>query len=123
MSLLYIDNATGFHLGIFDYSNPIVVIQSVGLLMYFVNVKAGNSKFINWIAQSSFAVYLVHCNCNILDSVFKPLVMQIYHEYHGIQVILNIMLILIMIFIISVILDQPRKLLWKYITQKIAFIK
>jgi len=43
----------------FDYSNPVVIIESVAFFMLFVN-KSFYSKRINWIASGTFAVYILH---------------------------------------------------------------
>ena len=52
-----------------DYSNPIVVIQSFCLFFPFTYVIFYN-KSINWVASSTFAVYIMH-TCNPLLLILK----------------------------------------------------
>lgn len=56
---------------IFGYLNPIIILQSVFLFMFFESLNIGTHKWINFIAASSFAVYLFH---------FHPLVYGKYQE-------------------------------------------
>ena len=50
-----------------DYSNPIVVIESFCLFFSFL-YKSFYNKWINWIAGSTFAVYVMH-TCDPLFSI------------------------------------------------------
>lgn len=57
------------------YNNPIVIIEAVALLLLFSNLNFHN-HFINWIASSTLAVYLIHENPYIkshLSSMFASL--------------------------------------------------
>ncbi len=109
------------HWGIFNYINPLVILGATGLLLMFSSMKVPHSRFINWIAASSFAVFLVHCNPNIGTPYFKPLIQQLYSQFDGPLCILVIGIVLVLIFLGSVLLDQPRKWMWKYIV-KIAHL-
>jgi peptidoglycan/LPS O-acetylase OafA/YrhL len=106
----------GFDL--FAYSNPIVVLQAIGLLVFFANLKIKCNKVINWIASSSFAVYLLHCNPNILERIFKPLIIRYFNKSDGIQVLASIAAFIIIIYAISIVLDQLRKILWSLLEKK-----
>lgn len=105
-------------ISVFAYVNPLVIIGSLGMLLHFVNLKVRYNKTINWIAKSSFAVFLLHTNPNIGVPVFVRYIKEIYTSISGIECMAVILAILIMIYIVAIILDQPRKWLWnKYIAK------
>lgn len=54
----------------FSYCNPIVVIQSLYLLLFFskLNILSG---WVNRLAQASFPVYLLHLNSHIFEPIYK----------------------------------------------------
>ena len=53
----------------FSYVNPIVIIMSLYLLLYFSKIHI-KSKIINWLGASSFAVFLLHTNPNLCKPYF-----------------------------------------------------
>lgn len=97
------------------YSNPFVVIQAMGLVWWFAGMKIGTSKFINWIAKSAFAVYILHFNLGLFIPYFKTWAKGIYSEYDGIVCILMLGLYCVAWFTAAILLDQPRKWLWNLI--------
>lgn len=104
---------------IFLYANPLVILGALGLLCWFDSNKIKPNFYINWIARSSFAVYLLHINPNIGVPVFKDNILKIYAHYSGIECIMYIFALLLVIFIVAIIADQPRIILWRYISRKI----
>lgn len=48
------------------YSNAIVIISALLLLLYFIQLRLNNG-FVNWLGASSFAVYLLHCSPNMYE--------------------------------------------------------
>lgn len=100
----------------FAYCNPIVIIGSLGLLLFFNNLRIKTNTVINWISKSCFAVFLLHTNPNLAISVFQSYVKDIFNQYSGIECVLLICLFLILIYILAILLDQPRKLMWKFIS-------
>lgn len=56
----------------FAYNSPFVLLSTVSMFMFFLSLKI-QSAFINKIAKSAFAVYLIHKNPLIFGNVIKPL--------------------------------------------------
>lgn len=54
---------------IFSYINPVVILASVFLLLFFSKLRFTN-RLVNWIASSCFAVFLLHTNVNLCEPVF-----------------------------------------------------
>lgn len=96
------------------YTNPIVVIMALYYLLLFSKMHFKN-KIINWIAASSFAVFLFHLNHSITDSYFIPLIRHVYTTTSGLLCIVSICAVLIAIFVIAILIDQIRIFLWNLI--------
>lgn len=99
-----------------SYANPIMIVAAVSLMLLFANIKLRYNKFINFISASAFAAYLFHYDPHILQVWFCKISKFLFDNYDGILCISLEFLFLIVIFTISVILDQPRKFLWKKVS-------
>lgn len=121
--LYYVLNANGHGPEIYAYINPFVIIGALGLLLYFNSLNIPYSKAINWIAKSAFAVYLLHGSVFLnKDLTFVPLVNWIYENSDGIFCILHMFIFIVLIYAVSIIIDQPRRIIWRLILNKL-FIK
>lgn len=96
----------------FSYINPIVILGSIGLFTWFSKLKIKHSVTINYVAASVFAVYLFHQNTYI-KPIFKSTVLDLYNSYSGVICIIIILLFDIGVFLLAILLDQPRKFIWK----------
>ena len=96
---------------IFRYDSPLVIAASLSLLFYFSKLNI-QSKVINWIGASSFAVFLLHTNPNLCEQYFVPIVQKIYQQNNGFLCILSISTFLILIYVVAILLDQIRKIIW-----------
>lgn len=99
------------------YCSPIVVLASLYLFLFFVKLKLDNS-FINWIAASSFSVFLLHANDYILP-YFVEGVKYINMSFELPMSCMCICVYLLIIFVVSVMIDQLRKLCWNNLYNKI----
>ena len=96
---------------IFRYDQPLVIISALSLVIYFSKMDF-KSKAVNWVASSSFAVFLFHTNPNLCKQYFVPTIKWLYNTFNGVSCLSHIMLFLVLVFGISILLDQPRKFLW-----------
>lgn len=94
------------------YENPMVILYSLLLLLLFCNINF-KSKLINYIAVSSFSVYLLHTHLNLFDR-FKSHIQNLYNDNNG----GGILLFLISVFVVSVVFDKIRILIWCLIENK-----
>lgn len=101
-----------------SYGNPLHVLSSVCLLLAFVKMPF-QSKVVNKLAASCFAVYLVQCNAGVFDPIFKKLIIEIHSSYSGLMYPLVTMAFILFIFIISFIADQLRIFSYKLIFGKV----
>lgn len=96
------------------YDDPLVITAAAGLIMYFSQLKIRPNRFINFVAASAFSVYLLHCSPFVFRQAFVPEVRHIFVSGGGIMVIIS----LVIIFAVAIILDQPRKFIWKYLSSR-----
>ena len=103
-----------------SYTNPLTIIQSLALLLYFSKLEIQN-RVINWVATSVFAVYLFHMHFCIVN-FYKELSTKIFLEYNGILYIFIISIFITIFFIVPIIIDKFRILtfnrFWNSIEKK-----
>lgn len=99
----------------FIYISPTTIIASVCLLLYFSKLNISYNKVINFLGASSFAVFLLHSNPNVNESIFKCHILQLYASYDGICLILALGAYLIGVYLLAVLIDQFRILSWNSI--------
>lgn len=95
----------------YSYVNPLVIMSALMLLLWFKGLEI-KSKFINWCAASSFAIFLLHTNPNICEPYYTPMVRRIYSTYNGAECILVIFAFIIFVAVTAISIDQIRKLMW-----------
>ena len=92
------------------YTNPIVILSSVFLLLAFSKLELRNGV-INYIASSSLAAYLFHLH-PVIFPFYKNYVLTIYDNHNGFFSVILILCFILLVFFISVVLDKLRKLVW-----------
>lgn len=93
-------------LNLYSYICPTTIIGAICLLLAFAKIQI-QSKFINWCAVSSFAVFLMHVSPSTLWH-FKDLFTNLHNRLPVTQFWLATFVILIIIFIISILIDKVR---------------
>lgn len=106
----------------YAYNNPLVILGSLYLLLFFSKIRMPYVKVINWFGASSFAVYLFHSETTVRKLLFTPQVQYLYDTYSEIMCVGMICLFLCFVYILSVLLDQLRivswNCLWKFFENK-----
>lgn len=108
---------------IFNYVNPFVIIESVGLFALFANLQIKTNRTINLIARSCFAVYLLQTNPNVALPAFRRVINLLYNNFSGLSSISIILLFLIGVYLMALIIDQLRIPVSKYILRRLPAIK
>ncbi len=99
------------------YTNPANIAVALGVLLFAVGRKPKYNKIVNWIAASTFAVYLCHmCNTWTAD-MYKHISRVIYNNFSGVSYLGTITLFMVLVFAISIFIDKPRKWLWSRVVQ------
>lgn len=99
---------------VYAYCNPLVIIGALYLLLFFSKLRVKSSRFVIWLGASSFAVYLLHSQVNVRE-VFTRSVVSLHSSFHGVSAVVMISLFLLLTYMVSVLLDQVRILLWNLV--------
>ena len=91
--------------GIFaHYNSPFIVVSSLVVLLMFSKLQF-QSKVINYLSSSAFAVYLIHAHPLLWDeylNLFPP----IYAKYPNLLGVLLMMLVAVIIFFLCIAIDK-----------------
>ena len=91
--------------GIFaHYNSPFIVVSSLVVLLMFSKLQF-QSKVINYLSSSAFAVYLIHAHPLLWDeylNIFPP----IYAKYPNLLGVLLMMLVAVIIFFLCIAIDK-----------------
>lgn len=98
----------------YGYLNPVIILMSVFLFLYFKGLNIGNSRLINFFSASAFSIYLFHCNV-ILGSEISNMWMDINASFGKITSLLVASLSFIGIYLFCVPIDRIRIFLFNCI--------
>ena len=94
------------------FTPPMVVIQSICYLLVFKNLNL-KSKLINYISSCTFGIYLFHDNhCWIRQNIYVFFKID-NGSFSSYSIFIKILIVAIIIFIIGVIIETLRKLIFK----------
>lgn len=100
---------SGIKSSIYGYLNPVIILESVYLFLFFKKLNIGYNKLINWFAASAFAAYLFHVNSS-LYSLYQEICKEIQlHFTYPFFVAIGFM---ICVFITAVLIDKIR--IWSF---------
>lgn len=103
-----------------NYLSPYCILYSLAMILYFSKVNLQN-KYINWFAASSFAVFLLHTNPNVVWH-YKKIFLGLYNVMDGMIYWLTTFVFLLLVFIVAVLIDQLRILAWNFVYKKLKEI-
>lgn len=103
---------------IYAYINPLVIIGALYFLLFFSKLELKQNSIINWLAASSFSVYLLHSQIDIRP-FFTEHIQNIYEMHNGIVVVGLIALYLVFVYLVSVLIDQIRIITWNHLSKNI----
>jgi hypothetical protein len=114
-TLLYL---VGFNFQrIYGYSNPLTILAAFSLFFAFLH-KSFYNKWINCIASSTFAVFVLH-TCAPLGIIFSKVdAYTLLHNTYGIYLLIGLTTIL-SVFITCIVYDQLRIRLTKNFTDRV----
>lgn len=103
-----------------NYNSPIVIGTAIGALMMVSNTRPRYSGIINFIAASSFSVYLIHMGVLWTLFLYKDTAKYIFNTWSGIEYLCVISCFMLSVYVIALLLDQLRKLSWDIISRRIS---
>lgn len=99
------------------YDNPLIILSSMALLLFFCKFKF-QSLVVNWLAASSFAVYIVHFNPYVFK-FFKSGVLYFTTTLDVGLLVLGTFLFLFAVYLFCVFIDQIRIGMWNLLQHNI----
>lgn len=112
----YINNS------IYRFSNPFVIVQSVVFFLFFETFNF-NNKYINYLSQYMFGIYLLHENSYFI-SFYYDLFGFFSKNYFGTkEIIFKVLISIIIIFISCLIIEIIRKYVFRKISEIYINIK
>lgn len=93
-----------------SYASPLVIASAVSLFLFFARERF-YAPWINALAGSTLAVYLLHCN----DALF-PHYLHFVRQLHAEPLalfLLSVLAFALVVFALSLLIDQLRLVLWK----------
>lgn len=95
-----------------SYVSPFTILGAVALLLCFSKISF-YSRWVNWIAASSFAVYVLHACTPFLEFSMKPMILQFWQESSFGGFIGKCAAFAVGLFMICVLIDKVRIYLWR----------
>lgn len=94
-----------------DYVSPLVIFGGVFLLLTFSKLQF-QSKVVNWVATSCFAVYLQHFI--LFPQFMTPWIQHIAGHNNGIMILAKTSGLLFAFFSIAILVDKIRLFIWNH---------
>ena len=98
----------------YGYLNPVIILMSVYLFLYFRRLRIGHIHWINFLSASAFSIYLFHCNV-VLGSKISDMWVCINAHFGKVTSLLLACLSFIGIYLFCVIIDRVRIFLFSTI--------
>lgn len=99
----------------FSYASPTIIIASVYFFLFFTKISF-KSHFINWVAASAFAVYVLNC-----EGHFWSFYLSTNHSWwlNGSpqSYLFYTLLFDVAVFVIAIMLDKVRIIVWHQVKQ------
>lgn len=97
------------------YSSPFVVLGALFLLLMFSKIKIGVIPWLNNVAKSCFAVYLLHFMWGLLPKI----VIRLYDSNSMPMFYIQLIGLLLVIFFSCILIDRVRIEIWNKISSKL----
>ncbi len=95
---------------IMAYSSPFNIACAILIFSVFTKLSI-RSRFINWVAASSFSIFLIHTSYSIFPH-FISTANYLFYNYGMIKYALLISVFIIAVFSLCILLDQIRIIAW-----------
>lgn len=111
--------SNSYFIRMYDYNNPLVILASIYFFITFVSLKIKNIKLINYLSQSVLTILLIH-GSGTINPCMKRYFNKILLDSSGVNLVLFWIAGLFSIILISILVDQPRILLYRLFGSKLV---
>ena len=95
----------------YGFLNPVVIVMSIYLFLFFKKINIGHSTVINFLSASAFSIYLFHCNPIVFGWICKMWT-WINENFGVVSSLLVVFLSFIAIYLFCVVIDRIRILIY-----------
>ena len=107
--------------GASSYASPFVIGASVSLLLMFSKLHF-ESRVVNWLSASAFAIYLVHQAPGAMQ-LYYQLFDRAYDTINGWLFIPFVLVVTVIIALASILFDKVRIVAWNAVLKIVAIVK
>lgn len=93
------------------YTSPMCIIAALSLLLFFSKLRIGHVRWINWLAASSFSVYLLHEEY-LMRPRYEAIAEYISQHYVGGVWFAVLVGFVLGLYLATTLIDQLRQQLW-----------
>lgn len=108
----------GIRSSIYGYLNPITIFEAAFLFQFFRKLNVGTVSWVNFLAASAFAAFLLHCHP--FASFAYNYICKALHQYD--YALIYVLVFIAAVFVLSVIIDKVRIILWNAIDMMYVFV-
>ena len=108
--LLYKGTSDYMFYWVWRYNSPFVILGAVSLFMFF-NSFTFRKRWINYIATSTFSVYLIHENCHV-NTLLYDYVREFSNGMNIVTLICILLVVALAVFVACIIIDSVRIVLF-----------
>ncbi|MBQ9645998.1 MAG: acyltransferase [Prevotella sp.] len=105
---------------VYNFGSPIIIFASLCLLLIFSKLNLGYNRTINFVARSSFAVFLIHCFPLFIQKLFWPFFEHLYATTSATLFLTLSIIIGISFFMAAVAIDQLRILIYNLLRRYLS---
>lgn len=98
---------------LWKYTSPLVIVSALHFLLFFSKISFSN-KFVNYVAASSFAIYLIHSNAFLAKPYYDDIIKGwFYSQDSTLMFICMTAGLLAGYFVVAILLDKVRIFCWR----------
>lgn len=97
---------------LYFYSCPLVILGAIHFMLFFTKLPPFSNKIVNWVAISSFAIYLTHSS-NFIGGFYDKWILGWFMTMSRGEFIGCTSLLIAAVFVGSILVDKVRIALWQ----------
>lgn len=97
---------------LFTYTNPLVIIQSMALVVAFSRLHF-SSRPVNVVASCSLAVYLLHANELVLRPIYARTIADWFYSVQFPSFLIRTAALVLVVYAVAILIDLVRQWLWR----------
>lgn len=110
--------SVGIHISPYGYLNPMIILMSVFLFLFFKKTEIGHKRWVNRFAASAFSIYLFHCNV-LIGPHISSMWSKINLQFSPLFSLFIAFISFVIIYTFCTLVDRLRIYCWHYVSTKV----